>query len=179
MDIDISIHALLTEGDLPAECFQAGHPDFNPRPPHGGRRLSMYMGRLPMDFNPRPPHGGRLIPKALEAGLSIFQSTPSSRRATPAEDLTRGKFDISIHALLTEGDGSSLMAVIRLSKFQSTPSSRRATRSGCRSTGFSHYFNPRPPHGGRPTGCGPNWRGSCISIHALLTEGDMKKLHCG
>ena len=57
-----------------------------------------------MDFNPRPPHGGRLIPKALEAGLSIFQSTPSSRRATPAEDLTRGKFDISIHALLTEGD---------------------------------------------------------------------------
>ncbi len=33
--------------------------NFNPRPPHGGRRMSPLMPPPECHFNPRPPHGGR------------------------------------------------------------------------------------------------------------------------
>ena len=34
----ISIHALREEGDWFHQIFRSAHPDFNPRPPRGGRR---------------------------------------------------------------------------------------------------------------------------------------------
>ena len=37
MDIDISIHALLTEGDVGRRARRRAGRYFNPRPPHGGR----------------------------------------------------------------------------------------------------------------------------------------------
>ena len=65
-----------------------------------------------------------LLPK-----LTLFQSTPSARRAT--DTLYRSGWNISI--------------------FQSTPSARRAT---CFNVFFSLGkvdFNPRPPRGERPS----------------------------
>ena len=56
----ISIHALLTEGD---DRF------------HGPLSHVSH-------FNPRPPHGGRLCTNLLYPLILLFQSTPSSRRAT-------------------------------------------------------------------------------------------------
>ena len=57
---------------------------------------------------------------------SLFQSTPSARRATQA--IMQGVYNhiISIHALREEGDRSTG------ARWQSIP-----------------YFNPRPPRGGR------------------------------
>ena len=76
--------------------------------------------------------------------------TASSRKATPVILNAQLLFYISIHALLTEGDSS-----------------------GTASTGPLSYFNPRPPHGGRPP-AGKNSNAKLeISIHALLTEGDI------
>ena len=79
---------------------------------------------------------------------SLFQSTLSLRRATPALLVELPGRLISIHALLTESDGV-LDAEGPLGLFQSTLSSRRAT--------FVHFpprrargnFNPRSPHGER------------------------------
>ena len=67
----------------------------------------------------------------INAGLVLFQSTPSARRATYSNmELDMGRL-ISIHALREEGDasfGSKIMGVLD--------------------------FNPRPPRGGRPpTAC--------------------------
>ena len=123
---------------------------FNPLPPHGGRhrffrrifpqaafqstpstrRETLRNRDLPrpgIHFNPLPPHGGRhAIPKP-SVKESTFQSTPSTRRETcRVLESVSGKW-ISIHSLHTEGDMTDLF----------TPSPRS-------------YFNPLPPHGGRP-----------------------------
>ena len=148
---EISIHALREEGD------------------HGpGHRRS-----LPPDFNPRPPRGGRPSAAFSARFRSLFQSTPSARRATDGFQLGGPALEISIHALREEGD--------------TVPSSE---------TTSVEDFNPRPPRGGRPRQaaasvpqCGfqstPSARratrrpgrkpGSCaISIHALREEGDLQ-----
>ena len=57
---------------------------------------------------------------------NLFQSTPSSRRATSAVAEQGRESGISIHALLTEGDSKGNAYV---------------------TVGVN--FNPRPPHGGR------------------------------
>ena len=56
--------------------------NFNPLPPHGGRRLSAAYAALQNDFNPLPPHGGRR-----------YAHRPAMSTA-----------DISIHSLRMEGD---------------------------------------------------------------------------
>ena len=102
----ISIHALLTEGDchIVLDIDFAGN--FNPRPPHGGRRRSRFFSVCAVtNFNPRPPHGGR----------------------PPAGKNSNAKLEISIHALLTEGDIPVARYQSGRAVFQSTPSSRRVT----------------------------------------------------
>ena len=56
----ISIHALREEGDvgIPA-VFRMTIKDFYPRPPRGGRRISMPIWTMKSNFYPRPPRGGR------------------------------------------------------------------------------------------------------------------------
>ena len=80
---EISIHALREEGDS-----------------------GMRSGALNRsNFYPRPPRGGRLVSLNIKAAPDLqFLSTPSARRATmtpfgPAEDI-----EISIPALREEGD---------------------------------------------------------------------------
>ena len=58
---------------------------------------------------------------------SIFQSTPSARRATTEHGLRVPALKISIHALREEGD-----------------------HGRCRRHSAKQDFNPRPPRGGRP-----------------------------
>ena len=100
--------------------------NFYPRPPRGGRRLHGCRFAGLRNFYPRPPRGGRQ-PRSYDEILNdLFLSTPSARRATSADDLTKRGFGISIHALREEGDRISPPA---------PPSSRN--------------FYPRPPRGGR------------------------------
>ena len=124
--------------------------DFNPLPPHGGRlyynsplpsgedisihSLHTEGDRIPgshlhnrCNFNPLPPHGGRPADELQQWGERVFQSTPSTRRETSLIHTIRNKPFISIHSLHTEGD----------------------PQTNC-SSGANGYFNPLPPHGGRP-----------------------------
>ena len=56
----ISIHAPREGGDLSANLCTPKPPNFNPRPPRGGRRRSVAtLGVRRLNFNPRPPRGGR------------------------------------------------------------------------------------------------------------------------
>ena len=88
---------------------------------------------------------------------SVFQSTPSARRATYTEWYKAKGGTISIHALREEGDFL------------------------WRKLGFLRAdFNPRPPRGGRRHLAIKKLGQITISIHALREEGDSKsgeKIH--
>ena len=58
---------------------------------------------------------------------------------------------ISIHSLHTEGDFSVLWYPYGARVFQSTPSTRRETICLLKHFLIFLYFNPLPPHGGRPS----------------------------
>ena len=140
--------------------------------------ISWLKATLP-NFNPRPPRGGRPKRRPSLTSKSKFQSTPSARRATTRRAGRNHRTAISIHALREEGDliekeqtraeGISIHALreegdypaVRsegcVSLFQSTPSARRATWLAS-------------------TAAMVRW----ISIHALREEGDSKsgeKIH--
>ena len=78
------------------------------------------------NFNPRSPCGERLGDILAGALIRPFQSTLSSRRATAIREFGLYRWDISIHALLTESDQP------RQSTWDHRPD-----------------FNPRSPHGER------------------------------
>ena len=123
---------------------------FNPLPPHGGRLqilacnweiqfISIHSLRMEGDsilpggwkamnhFNPLPPHGGRRRLRHNWKPLPLFQSTPSAWRETGNFFYLIHNIVISIHSLRMEGDRDRLTAARRFL-----------------------YFNPHPPHGGRP-----------------------------
>ena len=114
--------------------------------------------------------------------VRLFQSTPSSRRATFWKVTAT---TTPAHFNPRPPHGGRLGKVIlssRLYKFQSTPSSRRATFNMDKAEFMGRHFNPRPPHGGRLNLHFLSSLIDYISIHALLTEGDSRRCciiyHC-
>ena len=101
----ISIHSLRMEGDKLGTVTVKKAKNFNPLPPHGGRRGMQRKYSLQNHFNPLPPHGGRHAEEAHNELVKEFQSTPSAWRETCSKHLT----------------------CITLSLFQSTPSAWRET----------------------------------------------------
>ena len=151
----ISIHALRVEGDK--HCPEEWTSDHH--------------------FYPRPPCGGRPLTVSNAMKVFLFLSTPSVWRATDNGRILSADYLISIHALRVEGDPSLLYvrqpkALISIhalrvegddqffglfetdNKFLSTPSVWRATV-------YTRLFVPIGQ----------------ISIHALRVEGDPRRLH--
>ena len=150
----ISIHAPRTGSDLSARRLINGGENFNPRSPHGER-----------------PNG----------------------------HICLRHHRISIHAPRTGSDRCSKRQIVRQVSFQSTLPARGATLHGCRQspreTGFQstlpargatpknlvrymwmHHFNPRSPHGERPSGLAILCTMTIISIHAPRTGSDARNL---
>ena len=172
------------------------YPNFNPRPPRGGRPWAALQGKAKVEFQSTPPARGATLPPMREVFFMEFQSTPPARGAT-CEDMREqlvarphfnprpprggrplGMFwmwnkerDISIHAPREGGDrGFAIFSqLLRISI--------HAPREGgdcClgRSDNLSRYFNPRPPRGGR---LWIQWMlcdSKGISIHAPREGGD-------
>ena len=148
----ISIHALREEGDPDALQTVVQRDDFYPRPPRGGRRVTINGCIIRLYFYPRPPRGGRHLRFRHSNRPSRFLSTPSARRATDRR---------------TQGPAGCR-------KFLSTPSARRAT-AGVMSLIFKSWKFLSTPSARRATWLSSlsarRWR---ISIHALREEGDLK-----
>ena len=83
---------------------------------------------------------------------------------------------IYIHALLAESDISALWTVASLLLFLSTLSLRRATRSNQAIISKTNNFYPRSPCGERPRPNGWIFTEYIISIHALLAESDPRSV---
>ena len=102
----ISIHSLHTEGDERLESIFPSLGNFNPLPPHGGRRSPSNCDIAQWIFQSTPSTRRETNENQFTGEFLAFQSTPSTRRETidlTAEDL---HWYISIHSLHTEGDNS-------------------------------------------------------------------------
>ena len=133
---------------------------------------------------------------------TIFQSTPSARRATFAVEELARLVVISIHALREEGDAftsnsSSGTSVISIHALREEGDRHRTyscvfheisihalreegDRAHAHQSNVVDYFNPRPPRGGRREARARQASALWISIHALREEGDSKsgeKIH--
>ena len=147
--VHISIHAPRTGSDSTPTIVCSGATHFNPRSPHGERRLWRNGGRRRGDFNPRSPHGERpgfglddvrqraisihaprtgSDPQTFDvlSSYELFQSTLPARGATQIAAILGNMCRISIHAPRTGSDADA---------FPRRP----------------HHvnFNPRSPHGER------------------------------
>ena len=168
----ISIHALREEGDEEGPKVFRLKTNFYPRPPRGGRPLTVRLSALPRSFLSTPS-----ARRATSASLPCrsparFLSTPSARRATYLLTVPPTSIKISIHALREEGDDVGVDDVVHIARFLSTPSARRATRSAATRRRRCSNFYPRPPRGGRLLKNGCAFVSMNISIHALREEGD-------
>ena len=122
-----SIHALHTERDhysCVSLCFTL---TFNPRAPHGARRLFPSSSGQPSILqSTRSTRSATTKSSTVPPRPQPLQSTRSTRSATSAVRVRRWRGRPSIHALHTERDKAAAQR------------SRRTTP-----------FNPRAPHGAR------------------------------
>ena len=145
---------------------------FNPRLP-GGRRpnpLSVAEPLLTVSIHAFRGEGDRSLWLPLWMS-SLFQSTPSGGKATPARYSARPRHTVSIHAFRGEGDTIRReSATVRACFNPRLPGGRRPVprRRSPRQAGF----NPRLPGGRRPFRRSTKARRSGVSIHAFRGEGD-------
>ena len=149
--------------------------DFNPRSPHGERPRCFSVGAAALShFNPRSPHGERRLPAPLAAlGRAIsthaprtgsdagdcrtisaatsFQPTLPARGATCLRSSGHRRSHISTHAPRTGSDRLAL-DILQRRAFISTHAPRTGSDGGCsRWCCPAGHFNPRSPHGERPS----------------------------
>ena len=167
----ISIHAPRTGSDSSPALSLAKYSNFNPRSPHGERRLWRKHRYSPGHFNPRSPHGERQPCAWALKKLFTFQSTLPARGATEGA-LKPGSLVKQFQSTLP-ARGATIFRDLRhfTSAFQSTLPARGATPDSYNSvraffisihaprTGSDvaqqnqwkreYDFNPRSPHGER------------------------------
>ena len=132
------------------------------------------MFRLPIsfpNFYPRPPGGGRPVTMLYALADQIFLSTPSGWRATRCARAHRQKRGISIHALRVEGDPPIFSPSFSILDFYPRPPG--GGRLAGSTSPVTHLRFLSTPSGWRATD--PREAGRAlapISIHALRVEGD-------
>ena len=99
-------------------------------------------------FNPRPPRGGRPITVCSCPTRRLFQSTPPARGATVINHRIADLENISIHAPREGGDRLSGLGAARGGDFNPRPP-RGGRRLPDAEQDARSDFNPRPPRGGR------------------------------
>ena len=124
----ISIHSLRMEGDVYMTIIYYNYIYFNPLPPHGGRpcKYTNSSNEIAISIHSLRMEGDAVARKE-NFSINRFQSTPSAWRETCYNTLKKSIQGISIHSLRMEGDLPTVQVRRRLP-----------------------YFNPLPPHGGRP-----------------------------
>ena len=124
---------------------------FNPLPPHGGRpcKYTNSSNEIAISIHSLRMEGDAVARKE-NFSINRFQSTPSAWRETCYNTLKKSIQGISIHSLRMEGDLFSIV----LSKSPNCISIHSLRMEGDLPTVQVRrrlpYFNPLPPHGGRP-----------------------------
>ena len=145
---------------------------FNPRSPHGERqnfaRIFLHIRYISIHA-PRTGSDARFQIKTGLVLISIHAPRTGSDRAICR---LRCRQAISIHAPRTGSDGISRARRCAILPFQSTLPARGATHLLQPIGLLYRNFNPRSPHGERPSMRVRTSRASVISIHAPRTGSD-------
>ena len=147
----ISIHAPRTGSDLTPSFSTVKYSNFNPRSPHGERRVCFCRPcKHIVDFNPRSPHGERRSVRAVWLPTPMYFN-PRSPHGERQEDISKAMTaeQISIHAPRTGSDLKITTSVLNF--FHFNPRSPHGERHGARGAERARTddFNPRSPHGER------------------------------
>ena len=102
-----------------------------------------------LNFNPRSPHGERRLVDIMADVIKQFQSTLPARGATGLYGARprAGGFQSTLPA---RGATASCLEQFDFEEFQSTLPARGATKAQDGKVGNLQHFNPRSPHGERP-----------------------------
>ena len=125
--VDISIHSLRMEGDpCVSDCIFFIVISIHSLRMEGDNTFQI-LDDVPENFNPLPPHGGRRAEICLLVFHQIFQSTPSAWRETDLNvSATDAKTFQSTPSAWRETVRTDYYLTVR-KKFQSTPSAWRET----------------------------------------------------
>ncbi len=180
--------------------WNLGRIHFNPLPPHGGRRCSRTCGTAAacISIHSLRMEGDKIADviagladisihslrmegdrrqKQQRADAGRFQSTPSAWRETLLAK-AKGMFNtISIHSLRMEGDHGKPPEVSLRKYFNPLPPHGGRPRRHIKYILRFQNFNPLPPHGGRPHRQRRRRQRESISIHSLRMEGDERTPH--
>ena len=110
----ISTHAPRTGSDDVLWCRLVIRQDFNPRSPHGERRVSAFVSSTILRFQPTLPARGATLPSSTCCFFCKFQSTLPARGATRLRCALSLRPIISIHAPRTGSDIHALVALGRV-----------------------------------------------------------------
>ena len=172
----ISTHAPRTGSDgtccLSAILLQH---DFNPRSPHGERPGMMTTNTSCKPyFNPRSPHGERHSAIGSVSIHAQFQPTLPARGATVHALAQRHRLNISTHAPRTGSDDiSSILISHRVNFNPRSPHGERPSKSSRAMR--PENFNPRSPHGERRFALSKNST-SCAFQPTLPARGATRKV---
>ena len=157
----ISIHSLRMEGDLSQLKYIYSLSVFQSTPSAWRETVTVVP--------PSPSTRFQSTPSAWRETFCLFHCNSSKFISIHSLRMEGDRrfpwypvlFLISIHSLRMEGDCLHLLQVCRKWKeFQSTPSAWRETQSDRPYDGCRVYFNPLPPHGGRPISDQPSTKHS-------------------
>ena len=166
----ISIHAPREGGDRPYLRLGLGEGISIHAPARGATQADHRLWHCIPNFNPRPPRGGRRARSADMSTCVLFQSTPPARGATsdfqrripfsefqstpPAKGATYDMIDatsiniISIHAPREGGDNERRATQPAEANFNPRPP-RRGRLHAARAACWRREFQSTPPRGGR------------------------------
>ena len=150
-NLEISIHAPRTGSDATLIPCTPATWNFNPRSPHGERRVMAFSFRALWHFNPRSPHGERPT-HSLIIGIPRENFNPRSPHGERHQLLQTPPMHrrISIHAPRT-GSDAALKYVQRQPRiFQSTLPARGATRAASRRQSRQQFQSTLPARGATP-----------------------------
>ena len=145
----VSIHAPRTGRDLIRVMLIATRASFNPRAPHGARRVDLEELESIVEFQSTRPARGATWP----LWLSRLQSQVSIHAPRTGRDFEKDDFDyslllVSIHAPRTGRDLRAGLSQYNLSVSIHAPRTGRDSRADYNPHQFTR-FNPRAPHGAR------------------------------
>ena len=146
----ISTHAPRTGSDTPVISPANVFVYFNPRSPHGERRLCYERPAITDWISTHAPRTGSDIANFLQPfQVFRFQPTLPARGATFAlpVHLARRSFQPTLPA--RGATIACLTDTLARIEFQPTLPARGATRPKCAASASTEYFNPRSPHGER------------------------------
>ena len=169
--VPISIHAPREGGDQSRRPHRPRRRNFNPRPPRGGRPVTVRAWICIPYFNPRPPRGGRHMTIDVLASWKAISIHAPREGGDPPVWIAQPETGISIHAPREGGDDMLVWLVWKLTISIHAPreGGDRRHRQGRQRR---RNFNPRPPRGGRRQGRRCGWPPAQISIHAPREGGD-------